>query len=202
MCPPGTCWAVAAPRAHVSAPRRAGRFLQHVWRPVLSEPAGSLRGLPNLFSDTSIHEDTFRLLWGFATKTRLQLTFLSCSACPLTVILGMTAGSWANHFFLSLGFPWARVGRHQCSGRLPEVTPAGEGRGRPCASARGQNLRSACSPQLQGPFCPGLFGVPASPARPEWGDRAGCRLLMAAVGTHHTLGARTEPVLPLARAGG
>lgn len=81
-------------------------------RSVLSKPAGGLRGLPNLLSDTSIHEDTFRLLWGFATKTRLQLTFLFHSLHPRSVIVGMMAGSWANHFSLSLGFPLVRAGMH------------------------------------------------------------------------------------------
>lgn len=80
-------------------------------RPVLSRPAGSLRELPNLLSDTSIHEGTFRL-WGFATKTRLQLTFLSRRLRPPSVIVGTMAGSWANHFPLSLGFPLVRAGMH------------------------------------------------------------------------------------------
>lgn len=159
-------------------------------RPDLSKPAGSLGGLPNLCSHTSTHEDTVRLVWGFATKTRLQLTFLSRSLRPLSVFLGMTAGSWANHFFLSLGFPLARAGvhgfcRHRYSRRLPEVTPAepslfsvkGEKAGR---SGLGQNHRKASSSFVlwqrsvadKAPFNAGLFSVPASPGWP-WLGRPG-----------------------------
>lgn len=145
-------------------------------RSVLSKPAGSLRGLPNLFSDTSIHEDTLRLVWGFATKTRLQLTFLSHSLRLLSVFLGMTAGSWANHFFLSLGFPSVRAGMHRYSRRLPEVTPAEpslfsvKGEKALLSSLEG-NHRTALSPSAlwqrsvadEAPFSSGLFSVPASP---------------------------------------
>lgn len=80
----GSCFCTSPCRSLPSLPRVSRR-------PILSEPAENLRRLPNLFSHSSIDEDTFRLVWGFATKTRLQFAFLSLSFCVLWVFFW---GQW------------------------------------------------------------------------------------------------------------
>lgn len=91
--------------------------------PVLSQPAECLRGLPSSLSHTSIDEDTIRLVWGFATKTWLQLTFLSRSLCSLRACSG--DNGWLLGKLLPLSEPLFPLSQGQeClnSVGLPEVT--------------------------------------------------------------------------------
>lgn len=134
------------------------------WGPVLSEPAESLRGLPNSFSHTSIDEGTIRLVWGFCYKNMAAINILVPLSLHPLCFLGTMTGSWANHFpSLSLDFPSAS-GRNACVLLDSEVTPPRPHfplwRGRRCFSSQTQGLRGQNPPVLLGSLPqPGLFAV-------------------------------------------